>query len=308
MQTAFKHTLPIAGAMVVCMLILGTASASAQNLGEVARRNRAQKNQAPPTRVHVYTNEDLQRPQILVPEDRARIEANRENPATTPLPSAAASGAPDSGTQAAPRDFSRPADLPLGDVARYYRMLKELREEQRHAKEKVLPGNSVLASPKLTVPEAIPALRPKQRPQPPPRHELFSTRETPAVETTGVRVRRGDSLWKLASQYLGRGAEWREIFAVNPELENPNFIRAGQWIRLPQQAPSDGVRQARVQAGDSLWKLAQVHLGSGAAWTCLAQANPSISDVNLIQPGQVLNIPSHCAAQAGPSPIHRASN
>lgn len=298
MQIASKHTFPIAGATVVCLLVLGAASASAQNLGEIARRERAQKNQTPPAATHVYTNEDLQRLQILVPEDRARFDANRENPATTATPNAAA----------APVDFSRPAELPLGDVARYYRLLKELREEQRHAKEKVLPGNTVLATPKLTTPEMIPALRPNKRPQPPPRRDPLSTRETPAIEGTGVRVRRGDSLWKLASVYLGNGAHWREILAVNPELENPDLIRTGQWIRLSEQGSSDGAREARVQAGDSLWKLAQVHLGSGFAWTCLAQANPSISNVDLIQIGQVVSIPSHCAVEASLAQIRRASN
>jgi len=296
-QIASKHTFPIAGATVVCLLFLGAASASAQSLGEIARRERAQKNQTPPPATHVYTNEDLQRPQILEPEDRARFDAKGENPATTATPHAAA-----------PDNFSRPAELPLGDVARYYRLLKELREEQRHAKEKVLPGNSVLATPKLTTPEMIPARRPNKRPQPPPRSDPFSTRETPAIEASGVRVRRGDSLWKLASVYLGKGTQWREIFAVNPELENPDLIRVGQWIRLPEQGSSDGAREARVQAGDSLWKLAQVHLGSGAAWTCLAQANPSIANVDLIQIGQVVSIPSQCAAPAESSRIRRASN
>lgn len=297
MPIASKHTFPIAGAMAVCLLVLGAASASAQNLGEMARRERAQKNQTPPAATHVYTNEDFERLQILVPEDRARFDANRENPATTATPHAAA-----------PDDFFRPAELPLGDVARYYRLLKELREEQRHAKEKVLPGNTVLATPKLTTPEMFPAPRPNQRPQPPPRRDPFSTRETPAIEGTGVRVGRGDSLWKLASVYLGNGAQWREILAVNPELENPDLIRVGQWIRLPEEGSSGGAREARVQAGDSLWKLAQVHLGSGFAWTCLAQANPSISNVDLIQIGQAVSIPSRCAVEASLSQIRRASN
>jgi nucleoid-associated protein YgaU len=56
------------------------------------------------------------------------------------------------------------------------------------------------------------------------------------------RVRAGDSLWKIAQRALGDGERWREIAALNPEID-PSRIREGQSLRLPsgaraQAAPS----------------------------------------------------------------------
>ena len=50
----------------------------------------------------------------------------------------------------------------------------------------------------------------------------------------GIRVEKGDSLWRLASKHLGSGKRWRELAALNPNLSNPNLIRVGQWIKLPE--------------------------------------------------------------------------
>ncbi len=111
-----------------------------------------------------------------------------------------------------------------------------------------------------------------------------------------VRVRRGDSLWKLAERHLGGGKHWRKIAAVNPQLSDPNLIRIGEWIRLPQGESNAVAKQVRVQKADSLWKVAQAELGSGQAWSCIAQANPQIQDVNLIYPGQILALPARCSA------------
>lgn len=47
-----------------------------------------------------------------------------------------------------------------------------------------------------------------------------------------------------------------------------------------------------VQRGDSLWKIAREHLGSGYRWTELYEANRStIADPNLIYTGQIISIP-----------------
>ena len=48
-----------------------------------------------------------------------------------------------------------------------------------------------------------------------------------------------------------------------------------------------------VAAGDSLWKIAREHLGSGARWGEIYAANRDIvSDPSLIYIGQVLDIPA----------------
>jgi nucleoid-associated protein YgaU len=48
----------------------------------------------------------------------------------------------------------------------------------------------------------------------------------------------------------------------------------------------------RIQPGDSLWKLARRHLGSGSRWNELLASNPNIPDPNHIQPGTLLVVPT----------------
>ncbi len=122
-----------------------------------------------------------------------------------------------------------------------------------------------------------------------------------------VSVQRGDSLWKLAQQNLGRGNRWHELLAVNPSIADPNQIRAGAHLVLPAAGSSsvakdDGSNAAttvKVRKGDTLWTLAKLNLGHSSAWPCLAAANPSLRDPNRIYEGQSLQLPAACTS--GPS-------
>jgi nucleoid-associated protein YgaU len=231
---------------------------------------------------HVYTNEDLERPQILLPEDRARIQAaSSENSQGVAFPGSLAG-----------HETTQSQEIPLGDVARHYRALRWLLDMRIGNPVDVLPGGPALAAPSIPRPSALRAPTvPRRVPAPESRREF--QREFAATE--GVRVRRGDSLWRLARRFLGDGARWQEISNVNPELSDPNLIRSGQWLRLPRAEARSLAQEQRVRRGDSLWKIAQAHLGEGLAWACLAQVNPQILDPRLIYPDQVLNIPARCA-------------
>jgi len=61
----------------------------------------------------------------------------------------------------------------------------------------------------------------------------------PAVASTGakgrwVKVRRGDSLWKLAERHYGNGARWTRILKVNRRrIKDPDLILVGWRLRLP---------------------------------------------------------------------------
>jgi len=63
-----------------------------------------------------------------------------------------------------------------------------------------------------------------------------SARSGAARPTRGgwIKVRRGDSLWKLARRHYGDGAQWPRIFKANRKrIRNPDLILTGWRLRLP---------------------------------------------------------------------------
>jgi len=286
MQGALKRQIKYLGSVLISTLCLGAASGFAQSLGEVARQDRARKQSQPARSLHVYTNDDMQRPQILLPEDHARFQVSRESTKPT---LAQQDGIP----VASPK----PAEIPLGDAARYYRLQMQLRQGQPLSDLPGISSSAPLAAPVTSKPASAPVSVPAVRPPEPTFHRTAPGRE-PALRAAGsVRVARGDSLWKLARRHLGSGTQWRQLAALNPQLTNPDLIRVGQWIRLPLAASASQVaKTVRVEKGDTLWKLASVELGSGLAWECIAVVNPHLQNANLIYPGQTLAIPARCQA------------
>lgn len=49
-----------------------------------------------------------------------------------------------------------------------------------------------------------------------------------------VVVKKGDTLWAIAKQYLGNGEKWRAVHEVNKDtVSNPNRISPGQVLNIP---------------------------------------------------------------------------
>ena len=48
-------------------------------------------------------------------------------------------------------------------------------------------------------------------------------------------VKAGDSLWKIAKQLYGSGADWKKIYEANKDVigGNPNLIYPGQTFTIP---------------------------------------------------------------------------
>ena len=118
-------------------------------------------------------------------------------------------------------------------------------------------------------------------------------------------MQQGDSLWRLAQRHFGHGYLWPQILAANPSIADPNQLRIGASLNLPvmlatrpaaSNTPSSLRRTIKVHKGDSLWTLAKANLGHSANWPCLANANPSLSNPDLIFAGQELSVPAACKA------------
>lgn len=55
-------------------------------------------------------------------------------------------------------------------------------------------------------------------------------------------VRRGDTLWDIAGRYHANPYAWPQVWAMNPQVQNPNWIYPGDRLRLrdPNEAPTRG--------------------------------------------------------------------
>ncbi len=55
-------------------------------------------------------------------------------------------------------------------------------------------------------------------------------------EVAYYEIQKGDTLWKVATEFYGNGAKYTAIFDANREvIKDPDLIYPGQKIRIPQQ-------------------------------------------------------------------------
>jgi nucleoid-associated protein YgaU len=116
-----------------------------------------------------------------------------------------------------------------------------------------------------------------------------------------IEVQHGQSWWKLAEIYLGSGSRWPELRKLNANLEgSADLLKSGSVVVVPESAakPQASAQTLQVRAGDSLWSLAQRHLGHGSAWACLANANPQITNYTHIPVGTQLRLPDTSALRS----------
>lgn len=105
---------------------------------------------------------------------------------------------------------------------------------------------------------------------------------TAATGEKTYTVKKGDTLSKIASEY---GTTYQKLASYNG-IANPNAIRAGQVVRIPER----GSHTYTVKAGDSLWSIAAAQLGDGTRYNEIKTLNGLNS--NTIHTGQTLKLPT----------------
>jgi DNA-binding SARP family transcriptional activator/nucleoid-associated protein YgaU len=170
-------------------------------------------------------------------------------------------------------------------------------------------------------------------------HQAQQHAQADQPPTYTIRTDGPGTYWDLAEHFLGDGQRWPEIWHLNDgrrqadgtAMTSPGLLRPGWTVRLPASttnlvtdlapasatgagAPAEtSAGEVTVKGGDSLWSIAEAHLGGGRAWPTLYQLNRGrpqpdggrLTDPDLIQPGWILNLPhDHPAAgaPAGPPP------
>lgn len=110
-------------------------------------------------------------------------------------------------------------------------------------------------------------------------------------------VQPGDELWTVAERELGAGERWRDIVALNDGLSEASALSPGATLLLPAPAVDAVVT---VEAGDTLWSIAERELGDGERWPEIHSANRDrVDDPDVIDVGWRLVVPGADAPVAG---------
>jgi nucleoid-associated protein YgaU len=304
-----------AGAILfaACAIAAG-APVWAQDVAEAARQAQVRKHHQTKHKKHVYTEEDLKRARILTREDQDLLVAKKRD---VVLPGAEA---------ATILDAQAMEHLPLGDVARMYRAMKELNHSQTgELAEYHLPtATAVLAyaNPAFVVPKPH-VIEPTTHNTPVapefPNNELNTPKlNSLLVPSKPIAPASHRASLILSSRLIIANAKFAvskpnmllpttheapiaPVF-VNPELvSTPEMGSVASWPNavastIQPSAKATAISNASsprsiiVKYGDSLWKLAQINLGDGHRWHELAAINPGIVNPEHIVPGTPINI------------------
>ncbi len=114
-----------------------------------------------------------------------------------------------------------------------------------------------------------------------------------------IEVRKNDSLWKISKRVLGRGERWKELAALNPQVD-PNRLREGLELRVPKDASRPSRKPAQehvVRRGENLSTIARKYY-SDRNWQRIFKANRKhLRNANVVPPGTVLLIPEAPASR-----------
>ena len=130
-----------------------------------------------------------------------------------------------------------------------------------------------------------------------------------ASADTIYKVQSNDSLFKIAKKYYGDGKKWYKIFEANKDsMPDPDSLYVGQKLLIPdvtveketnrvfqtsvKKERSVNVVTHTVEAGDTLYRLAEKYYDDPNVWIKIYEANEdTIEDKGLLKKGQVIIIP-----------------
>jgi len=261
----------------------GESAPGEESLGEVARRYRKEKAEREAARA----TEQGDRSQFPMKLPEATLAAPKI--LVQPNPEARAAG-------------SSRRSATAGRVSPFEpRPLHVVPSLPRRPEVVVAPGGMEVGVPSSGTIARVAPVMPKAAREP----EMHGLRVKPEIVTANGamvsrKVERGDSWWKLAETYFGNGARWRELRGMNPAgTRRPELLLLGRTVLVPAGVVGRGKpveKNVTVRKGDTLWGLAREHLGRGAAWKCLAEANPELREPGRLRIGERLLLP---AAGAG---------
>ena len=229
-------------------------------LGDVARSYGQQKAvradatglTAHPGRAPELAVEQVQAPMASPPRSLVNVTPAPSLPTTT-----AQRVAP-----AAPTGPGIPPDVSLGDVAR------QLREQQ-----------------------AAPWLSRQESAAPMPASELSSIRVAREHRAEAVPSLPETAPIPAQAQELGVPSALKVFAPAAPSAQLPASTRLLRVVKLTEQDVLLATTLVEVARGDSLWRIAARHLGSGRRWKELHAHNPEIRNPHLIHAGDVVRVP-----------------
>ena len=143
--------------------------------------------------------------------------------------------------------------------------------------------------------------------------ESQATSYTTSTEDIYYKVQPNDNLFKIARKHYGDGQEWNKIFEANRDsMPDSNSLFVGQELLIPDitaeveanqvvlrpvsgrrdNERSSDVDTHTVQAGDTLYRIAEKYYDDPTEWTKILEANEdTIEDEGSLIKGQVLIIP-----------------
>ena len=294
-----KWRLGVSAILFVYIVLAGALNSSAQDLGALARQEQARKEAQGIHPAHVYTNDDLLRPQILVPGDRVDLDTVRRN-----LPLAL--------THQPPAEDSNAQEVSLGAVARKYRELKLGRQRPPLQTAQLANSNYTYTNDDMTRPRIL-------TPEDKLKYQAGLEKLVPSAIMARAEVSTGTlaapeaplgDIARIAHQQqehilaslapirnLIRWPRTQNAFRIHsPALSPPRYPTS---LALPRRRRSEhrpdgvsnvGLEPVTVRRGDSLWKLARQHLGGGCRWHALLKANPWIRDPNHLHVGTQIRV------------------